>query len=91
MIALADVIGMCGLSEAEVDAIARHEHVPEIAAAAIASYLMHAHHGPAHVQTMICEDIRNAIQRDDVGEARRLFMALRAFVADHPEAIRGSE
>ncbi len=91
MIALEDIIGMCGLSEAEVEAIAEHEHVPEVAAAALASYLMHRHRGPAHVQTMICEDIRDAIRRGDVAHAGDLFMALRSFVAQHPEAVRGSE
>lgn len=91
MIALEDIIGMCGLSEEEVDAVAAHEHIPEVAAAALASYLMHLHHGPAHVQTMICEDTRDAIRRDDVAGARRLFMALRRFVAEHPQAVHGSE
>jgi hypothetical protein len=91
MIALEDIIGMCGLTETEVDAVAEHEHIPGVAAAALASYLMHAHHGPAHVQTMICEDIREAMRRDDVAHARELFMALRSFVAQHPEAVRGSE
>lgn len=91
MIALEDIIGMSGLSEAEIDAIAEHEHIPEAAAAALASYLMHVHHGPAHVQTMICEDIRDAIRRDNVAHASNLLMALRSFVAQHPEAVRGSE
>jgi hypothetical protein len=36
MIALADCLAMCGLSEDEVLAIAEHEHIPEIAAAALA-------------------------------------------------------
>jgi hypothetical protein len=91
MISIEDIIGMCGLSEEEVDAIAAHEHIPEVAAAALGSYLMHSHHGPAHVQTMICEDIRDALRRDDVSEARRLFMALRHFIVEHPEAVRGSD
>ena len=35
MISLEDCIALCGLTEQEVMAIAEHEHVPEIAAAAI--------------------------------------------------------
>jgi hypothetical protein len=38
MIALADCLAMCGLSEDEVLSIAEHEHIPEIAAAALAQY-----------------------------------------------------
>ena len=34
MITLEDCIGMCGLTEEEVLAIAEHEHLPEVAAAA---------------------------------------------------------
>jgi hypothetical protein len=37
LISLADCIGMCGLDENEVAAISEHEHIPEIAAAALAS------------------------------------------------------
>jgi len=40
MISLEDCIGLCGLSEAEVAAIAEHEHVPEIAATTLAQYVL---------------------------------------------------
>jgi hypothetical protein len=36
MITLEDCIGLCGLTEEEVLAIAEHEHLPEIAATALA-------------------------------------------------------
>jgi hypothetical protein len=39
-ITLQDCIGLCGLSEEEVLAIAEHEHLPEIAATALAQYLL---------------------------------------------------
>src|SRR6185312_16405104 len=38
-------IGLCGLSEQEVEAISEHEHIPEIAAAAMAQYLLNQPHG----------------------------------------------
>ena len=37
MITLEDCIAFCGLTEEEVLAIAEHEHVPEMAASALAS------------------------------------------------------
>jgi hypothetical protein len=40
MITLEDCIALCGLSEQEVQAIAEHEHIPEIAAAAMGRYRM---------------------------------------------------
>ena len=45
MISLEDCVGLCGLTEQEVLAIAEHEHVPEIAATALAQYLLKQEHG----------------------------------------------
>ena len=42
-ITLEDCIALCGLEESEVAAIAEHEHIPEISAAALAQCLL----GPA--------------------------------------------
>ena len=38
MITIEDCIAMCGLTQDEVLAIAEHEHIPEIAAAALGQY-----------------------------------------------------
>ena len=58
MITLEDCIALCGLSKQEVMAIAEHEHVPEIAAAAMAKYLLkefpaRSPHGQAERPTFI--------------------------------------
>jgi hypothetical protein len=45
MITLQDCIGLCGLTEEEVLAIAEHEHLSEIAATALAQYLLSQNHG----------------------------------------------
>jgi hypothetical protein len=39
MISLEDCVGLSGLTEEEVLAIAEHEHIPEIAASALGQYL----------------------------------------------------
>lgn len=39
MITFGDCVAFCGLTEEKVLAIAEHEHMPEIAAAALAEYL----------------------------------------------------
>ena len=81
MIALEDCIAMCGLTEAEVLAIAEHEHIPEIAAAALGQYLLGKKHGPAQIREMLRDDIRAALTRNDREHARQLFMALRHFLS----------
>jgi hypothetical protein len=89
MIALEDCIGLCGLTPAEIDAIAEHEHIPELAAAALGEYLMRRVEGPATVRAMIRDDIRAAIAAGDARHARQLIAAFGAFVAAHPEALAG--
>ena len=39
MISLEDCVGLSGLTEEEILAIAEHEHIPEIAASALGHYL----------------------------------------------------
>ena len=85
MITLEDCIALCGLNEQEVLAIAEHEHIPEIAAAAMGRYMLKGPHGPEKIRDMIRDDIRAALRRDDKDHARELFMALRHFVGAHPE------
>lgn len=90
MISLDDIEDMTCLTRDEIAAIAEHEHLPEVNAAALGEYLMHLHHGPQQVQGMICEDIRAALRAGDLGHARSLFATLRHFIAEHPDAARGS-
>jgi hypothetical protein len=45
MVTLEDCIGLCGLTEEEVLAVAEHEHLPQIAATAFAQYLLSRDHG----------------------------------------------
>ena len=54
MITLEDCIGLCGLTEEEVLAIAEHEHLPEIAATALGQYLSEK------VRDIIVHDIRQS-------------------------------
>ena len=89
MISLEDCIGICGLDGEEVAAIAEHEHIPEIAAAALASYLMHQPHGCEKIRAMIVDDIHNALDKGRIRHAAELFMALRHFLEQNPDARVG--
>lgn len=91
MITVEDVVGMTCLSEEEVSAVAEHDHLSDYDAAMLGEYLMHQHHGPQKVQQMICEDVREALHRDDVAHAKALYKVLHHFLSEHPEAARGAE
>jgi hypothetical protein len=89
MISLEDCIAMCGLEESEVSAIGEHEHIPEIAAAALADYLLKQPHGGEAIRTMIIDDIHQALNQGRIKHASELFMALRHFLEHHPDARAG--
>lgn len=85
MISLEDCIGMCGLDPDEVAAIGEHEHIPDIAAAALADYLLKQAGGPERIRAMIVEDIHKALDAGHIRHGAQLFMALRHFLEQHPE------
>jgi hypothetical protein len=91
MISLEDCIAFCGLDKDEVAAISEHEHIPEIAATALADYLLKQPHGGVTIRTMIIDDIHQALCIGHVKHAQELFMALRHLLDQHPEARAGVE
>jgi S-ribosylhomocysteine lyase LuxS involved in autoinducer biosynthesis len=88
MIALEDITAMCELTAEEVAAIAEHEHIPELSAAALGAYLLHQARGAEVIRAMMRDDIRAAIRQGDGLHARQLIAALNHFLLDHPEAMR---
>jgi len=91
MISKEDCIAMCGLSEDEVEALSEHEHIPDIAAAALANYLLHQPHGSEAIRGMIVDDIHKALDAGRVKHASELLMALRHFLGEYPEAGIGTD
>jgi len=85
MIALEDCIGLCGLTEAEVAAVAEHEHLPEIAAANLARYLLGRDHGPEQIRDILVDDIRKSVRAANPRHAAELMGALRHFLGTHPD------
>ena len=85
MISIEDCIGLCGLSEEEVLAIAEHEHVPEIVAASLGRYLLNQDHGPEQIRDMIRDDIRTAFDNNDPAHAYALLHVLLHYLEAHPE------
>ena len=89
MISLQDCIAFSGLSEDEVTAIGEHEHIPTIAASALADYLLKQPHGEEKIRAMIIDDIHEALCRGRIKHAQELFMALRHFLDTYPKARVG--
>jgi hypothetical protein len=84
MLSLEDCIGLCGLTEEEVRAIAQHEHIPEIAATELGNYLVNAPDGELMIKAMIRDDIADACACGNRDRELSLKLVLRNFVLQHP-------
>ncbi len=85
MLTLQDCIGLSDLTEEEVDAIAEHEHIPEIVAVELGNYLVHTPEGVPMLKRMIIEDIEAARKRGDQDHALKLRLVLHHFIQTHPD------
>lgn len=88
MLTLEDCLAFCGLTEDEVNAIAEHEHVPEMAAVGLAQYLSETPEGRERIRAMILDDIAEARQRHRRDHAHELIGVLRHFLETHPDVCR---
>lgn len=86
MLTYEDCLALVSLSDAEIDAVAIHEHVPEIVALELGSYLCETPNGERRLSRMIVDDIEAARARDDLAAAARLRLVLGHFIRTHPAA-----
>ena len=84
MLTLEDCIGLCDLSEAEILAIAEHEHIPEMAAVELGNYLVMSPDGDLCIKAMIRDDIAAASAAGQRDRSLALRLVLRNFILQHP-------
>jgi hypothetical protein len=80
VLTLNDCIALSGLTKEEVDAIAEHEHLPEIIALALGNYLVQLPAGRRAIKAIIRDDIAAAQARGDHFNSAKLKLILRKFV-----------
>ncbi|MFQ5958486.1 MAG: hypothetical protein ACE5LF_03870 [Alphaproteobacteria bacterium] len=88
MLTLEDCIGLSDLTREEIEAIAAHEHLPEIVALELGNCLLRSPEGVALIRRMIADEIRGAELHGDRERALRLKAVLEHFTETHPEARR---
>ena len=84
MLTYEDCVALCPLSEAEIQAIRDHEHIPAIVAAELGAYLICAPDGSRRIRRIIVDDIREAESRNDLRRVVELKSVLRHFIESHP-------
>jgi len=85
MITIEDCLALSDLTEEEVDAIAEHEHLPEIIAAELGNYLAHLPGGVEQIRRMIRDDVAASSLRGDQRHAFNLSLVLMHFCREHPD------
>lgn len=83
MLTFEDCLAFARLTEDEVDAIAVHEHVPEMVALELGSYLCRSESGELRLKRMILDDIEAARAAHDAPRAAALKLVLRRFCESH--------
>ena len=85
MITIEDCLALSDLTEEEVEAIAEHEHLPEIIAAELGCCLAHLPGGIQQIRSMIRDDLDAARLRGDRRHALKLSLLLKHFSREHPD------
>jgi hypothetical protein len=88
MLTFEDCLGLCELSEEEIDAIAEHEHITEMAALEMGHYLVQTADGVRMIKKMILDDIATAEAHNNRERLLCLKAALKHFVDTHPDNPR---
>lgn len=88
MLTYQDCVGLCSLTEEEITSVAKHEHLPSIAALEMGDFILHQPNGAAWLRRMLEDDISQAAARHDFREAAHLMAVLRRFVGRTGSADR---
>lgn len=80
MLTLEDCIALSDLTEEEIDAIAEHEHLPDIVATELGCYLVHTADGCRAIREIIGDDIARARRCGDYLHSAGLKLVLRHFI-----------
>ncbi len=86
MLTIEDCIALSQLTEDEVDAIAEHEHVPEMIAVEMGAYLCQTETGEKRIRKMIRDDIADAQRRGDFKHSAKLKLVLKHYLETHVHA-----
>ena len=85
MVTLNECMDLTGLEVEEIDAIAEHEHVPQIVAAEIGHFLLATADGRRLIRSMISDDMERARRLGNDPHAAQLGRVLSKYMGMHPD------
>lgn len=84
MLSMRDCLDYCDLTDDEIELIAEHEDIPDVAAAQLVCGLVQTPEGVVIVTRYMEELIERANRRGDFDKALRARAVCARFMADHP-------
>jgi hypothetical protein len=87
MLSYEDCLALSELTEEEVEAIAEHEHIPEMAALEMGRYMIESPDGQRRIKRMIADDIQHAKATGNVHKAATLKLVLKHYCETHPASV----
>ena len=84
MLSIRDCLDYCDITEDEVELIAEHEAIPDVAAAQLACGLVQTPEGVLILTRFMQDLIERASLRGDIEKAIRASAIRARFMADHP-------
>lgn len=84
MLSIRDCLDYCDLTDDEIELIAEHEDIPDVAAAQLVCGLVQTPEGVLILTRCMQELIERANRRGDVEKARRATQVCARFMTDHP-------
>ncbi|ATE60268.1 hypothetical protein [Thauera sinica] len=84
MLSIRDCLDYCDLTDEEVELIAEHEGIPDVAAAQVACGLVQTPEGVLLITNYMLDLIERADEEGDQAKADRARSLCAQFMADHP-------
>jgi len=84
MLSIRDCLDYCDLTDDEIDLIAEHEDIPDVAAVQLACGLVQTPEGTLLLTQYMKELLERAKNKGQTEKLRRARAAYARFVADHP-------
>lgn len=84
MLSIKDCLDYCDLTEEEIELIAEHDDIPDLAAAHMACGLVQTPEGVLLLTQYLQELAERAISRGDSARAKHVISVWKQFMTDHP-------
>ena len=84
MLSITDCVGMCGLTEEELQVVADHERLPLIVAAELAAELLKTPKGTWRLRSCLLDALQVSVARGDLARETHLRGLVGGFTQAHP-------